>query len=76
MAWQLRARGINTEVSPTAAKYGKQIKYAVTRGIPYVWFVESGEVKNLINETQESAQADTFTPAPELLKPQVIANYE
>lgn len=76
VAWQLRARGINTEVSPTAAKYGKQIKYAVTRGIPYVWFVESGEVKNLINETQESAQADTFTPAPELLKPQVIANYE
>ena len=48
----------------------------MTRGIPYVWFVESGEVKNLISETQESAQADTFTPAPELLKPQVIANYE
>ena len=31
-------RGIPTEVSPTAAKFGKQIRYAERRGIPYVWF--------------------------------------
>ena len=30
--------GIPTEVSPSAAKFGKQIRYAERRGIPYVWF--------------------------------------
>ena len=34
----LRRRGIPTEVSPSAAKFGKQIRYAERRGIPYVWF--------------------------------------
>ena len=32
------ARGMPTEVSPNAAKFGKQIRYAERRGIPYVWF--------------------------------------
>ncbi len=34
----LRARGIAAEVAPAAAKYGKQIRYAERRGIPFVWF--------------------------------------
>ncbi|MBL0885751.1 histidine--tRNA ligase [Myceligenerans indicum] len=34
----LRARGIPCEVAPAAAKFGKQIKYADRRGIPFVWF--------------------------------------
>ena len=34
----LRARGIPTEVAPAAAKFGKQIRYADRRGIPFVWF--------------------------------------
>ena len=34
----LRARGIPVEVAPTAAKFGKQIKYADRRGVPFVWF--------------------------------------
>ena len=34
----LRRRGIATEVAPSAAKFGKQIRYAERRGIPYVWF--------------------------------------
>ena len=38
IAATLRRRGIATEVSPSAAKYGKQIRYAERRGIPYVWF--------------------------------------
>jgi histidyl-tRNA synthetase len=38
IARALRERGIATEVSPTAAKYGKQIRFAERRGIPYVWF--------------------------------------
>ncbi|MCI6584416.1 MAG: histidine--tRNA ligase [Mobiluncus porci] len=71
VAQTLRARGINTEVSPTASKYGKQIKYASTRGIPYVWFVEQGEVKNLLTGDQVPADPAVFEFAPELLKPQV-----
>ena len=35
---RLRARGISTEVAPTAAKFGKQIRHADRRGIPFVWF--------------------------------------
>jgi len=38
IAATLRGRGIATEVSPSAAKYGKQIRYAQRRGIPFVWF--------------------------------------
>ncbi|RSX54716.1 histidine--tRNA ligase [Bifidobacterium dolichotidis] len=38
IAARLRARGIAADVAPTAAKLGKQIKYADKLGIPYVWF--------------------------------------
>jgi histidyl-tRNA synthetase len=38
VARALRARGIPTEVAPKADKFGKQIRHADRRGIPYVWF--------------------------------------
>ena len=38
IAAALRRRGIATEVAPSAAKFGKQIRFAERRGIPYVWF--------------------------------------
>ena len=38
VATALRARGIACEVAPSAQKYGKQIRFAERRGIPYVWF--------------------------------------
>ena len=38
VATELRARGIPCEVAPKPAKFGKQIRYAERRGIPYVWF--------------------------------------
>ncbi|HSY16634.1 MAG TPA: histidine--tRNA ligase [Jatrophihabitantaceae bacterium] len=44
IAQQLRARGIPTEVAPSAQKYGKQIRYAERRGIPFVWFPAATEV--------------------------------
>jgi histidyl-tRNA synthetase len=62
-ALELRARGIPVEVSPSAAKYGKQIRYAERRGIPNVWFpagaTESGEaeVRDIRTGTQVSAAA-------------------
>ena len=43
VAERLRARGISCEVAPRADKYGKQIRYADRRRIPYVWFPSSGE---------------------------------
>jgi histidyl-tRNA synthetase len=38
VAAALRQRGIPCEVAPEAAKFGKQIKFAQRRGIPFVWF--------------------------------------
>ncbi|MEO6701335.1 MAG: HisS family protein, partial [Jatrophihabitantaceae bacterium] len=38
IAQQLRARGIACEVAPNPQKYGKQIRFADRRGIPFVWF--------------------------------------
>ncbi len=66
IAAQLRARGVATEVSPSAAKFGKQIKYADRRGIPYVWF-PGGEgaadtVKDIRSGEQVEASAGNWTP--------------
>jgi histidyl-tRNA synthetase len=61
----LRRRGIPTEVSPHAAKYGKQIRHADRRGIPYVWFPgDSGadEVKDIRSGEQQPADPRTWTP--------------
>ena len=41
IAAALRGRGIATEVAPTPQKYGRQIRYAERRGIPFVWFPAS-----------------------------------
>src|SRR5690625_366263 len=38
IAQKLRSRGIKTEVATAAEKFGKQIRHADRRGIPYVWF--------------------------------------
>lgn len=69
IARQLRARGIAADVAPTAAKLGKQIKYADKLGIPYVWFPNedptddgADEVKNIVTGEQKRADADTWTP--------------
>ncbi|MEE1296121.1 MAG: histidine--tRNA ligase [Bifidobacterium sp.] len=69
VAAKLRARGIPADVAPTAAKLGKQIKYADKLGIPYVWFpnedpTDDGEdqVKNIVTGEQERADAATWTP--------------
>jgi histidyl-tRNA synthetase len=56
IAAALRRRGIPTEVAPSAAKYGKQIRFAERRGIPYVWFPgERGRSRDL---------AEPSTPRP------------
>src|SRR5437660_84297 len=62
IAATLRARGIPTEVAPSAAKYGRQIRFAERRGIPYVWFPDGGEVKDIRSGEQVPASPSTWTP--------------
>lgn len=62
----LRSRGIAADVAPTAAKLGKQIKYADKLGIPYVWFPgQNGagdEVKDIVTGEQGAADASSWQP--------------
>lgn len=60
----LRSRGIAAEVSPTSAKFGRQIRQANRKGIPYVWFLDGDEhsVKNLVDGTQVPADLETWQP--------------
>ncbi|WP_136610575.1 histidine--tRNA ligase [Sinomonas albida] len=65
VAAQLRARGIATEVAATAEKFGKQIKYADRRGIPFVWFMHHDgrhEVKDIRSGEQLAADPETWMP--------------
>ena len=71
IATRLRARGIPTEVAPRADKFGKQIRYADRRGIPYVWFA-SGEVKDIRSGEQVPADADAWLPPADDLRPAVV----
>ena len=70
VAASLRSRGIPCEVSPTAAKFGRQIKYAQQRGIPFVWFEDS--VKDIRSGEQWPADADSWLPPQEDLWPTVL----
>jgi histidyl-tRNA synthetase len=75
VAARLRARGIPCEVSPDAAKFGKQIKHADRRGIPYVWFAEpSGDaIKDIRTGEQVPADADSWSPHVSELHPIVTS---
>ncbi|WP_405095449.1 histidine--tRNA ligase [Micromonospora sp. NBC_01412] len=71
----LRSRGVPTEVSPSAAKFGKQIRYAERRGVPYVWFPgaegAADEVKDIRSGEQVAAAAGEWTPPRADLRPLV-----
>ncbi|MFI5836532.1 histidine--tRNA ligase [Micromonospora sp. NPDC051300] len=73
VAAALRSRGVPTEVSPSAAKFGKQIRYAERRGIPYVWFpgADGDEVKDIRSGEQVAAAAGEWTPPRADLAPLV-----
>ncbi len=69
-AARLRARGIPTEVAPKADRFGKQIRYADRRGIPFVWF-SSDEVKDIRSGDQVAADPDSWRPPADDLRPTV-----
>ncbi len=70
----LRARDIPCEVVAGAQKFGKQIRDAERRGIPYVWFpgTEGHQVKDIRSGEQVAADPATWTPPHEDLRPQVL----
>ncbi len=77
LATALRSRGIATEVSPTAAKYGKQIRYAERRGIPFVWFPQDDgghQVRDIRSGEQVDADAAAWVPPAEDLRPTVTGS--
>ena len=75
VARQLRANGIPTEVSPEADKYGKQIRFAERRGIPYVWFPNGNghEVKDIRSGVQTAAEPGTWNPPAADRRPRTVA---
>ncbi|MFE5338794.1 histidine--tRNA ligase [Isoptericola sp. NPDC056578] len=84
VAAALRARGVPADVAPTAAKFGKQIKVADRRGIPFVWFPAqpgedgrepdalAGDVKDIRSGEQVHADAASWEPPAEDLFPRVV----
>jgi histidyl-tRNA synthetase len=75
IARALRARGIATEAATSAAKYGRQIRHAERRGIPFVWFPGADgpdEVKDIRSGTQVVADAATWVPPADDLHPNIV----
>jgi histidyl-tRNA synthetase len=79
VAQRLRARGVPAEVAAAPQKYGKQIRYAERRGIPFVWFPNdqgTDEVKDIRSGDQVPADPDIWTPPAEDLHPRVLARID
>ncbi|WP_199424085.1 histidine--tRNA ligase [Actinotalea solisilvae] len=80
VALALRARGIPVEVAPAAAKFGKQIRHADRRGIPFVWFPGDpaaepptrDQVKDIRSGDQVDADPSSWAPPAEDLLPRVV----
>ncbi len=78
VATALRARGIACEVAAGAQKFGKQIRYAERRGIPFVWFVPDDgdgtghQVKDIRSGEQVAADPASWAPPAADLRPQVL----
>jgi len=76
VATVLRGRGISSHVAPEAVKYGKQIRFAERRGIPYVWFPQPDgghEVRDIRSGEQESADLQRWTPPADDLRPSIYS---
>ncbi len=76
VAQALRARGIPCEVAASPQRFGKQIRYAERRGIPFVWFTQndgSHQVKDIRSGDQQPADPDEWTPPAEDLRPRVVS---
>ncbi|MFK4084448.1 histidine--tRNA ligase [Kribbella sp. NPDC020789] len=76
-AAQLRSRGIPVEVAPAAAKFGKQIKFADRRGIPFVLFSSTANgpleysVKDIRSGEQVPVDPATWAPPADDVRPNI-----
>ena len=70
----LRDRGISALVAPEPAKFGKQIRFADRRGIPFVWFPgpDGHQVKDIRSGEQIDADPTTWLPDPSDLTAGVV----
>jgi histidyl-tRNA synthetase len=76
VAAALRARGIPCETAPTAQRFGKQIRTAERRGIPFVWFAQADgghQVKDIRSGEQVDADPGEWRPPAADLRPGVVA---
>jgi histidyl-tRNA synthetase len=75
LAEQLRRNGVPCEVAPAAQKFGKQIRHAERRGIPYVLFPGAdgapAEIKDIRSGDQAPVDVATWTPPVEDLRPRI-----
>jgi histidyl-tRNA synthetase len=79
LAQRLRARGVPTEVAASPQKYGRQIRYAERRGIPWVWFPDVGEghqVKDIRSGDQAAADPASWLPPEADLTPRVLSTLQ
>ncbi len=77
VAQRLRARGVPTEVAASPQKFGKQIRYAERRGIPFVWFPgadDTHQVKDIRSGEQHDADPASWCPPDADLTPTVTAH--
>ena len=74
VARRLRERGIACEVAPRADKFGRQIRFAERRGIPFVWFGANldDSVKDIRSGEQLPADPDAWLPPIKDATPRVI----
>ena len=73
----LRRRGIACEVAASPQKYGRQIRYAERRGIPFVWFPGAGpdkpdQVKDIRSGDQVDADPASWMPPEADLRQTIV----
>lgn len=79
LAQQLRNRGIATEVAPSAAPFGKQIRFADRREIPFVVFPgmdgSAPQVKDIRSGVQTDLDPVAWLPPEGDRRPRVVARF-
>ncbi len=80
LAARLRGNGVPCEVAPAAYKFGKQIRHAERRGIPFVLFPDPDggdpQIKDIRSGEQAVVDLTTWVPPVEDLSPRIRFNQQ
>jgi histidyl-tRNA synthetase len=74
----LRRRDIPAEVAPAPQRFGKQIRTAERRGIPFVWFTQADgthQVKDIRSGDQVDADPGSWVPPAADRRPTVVSTH-